>query len=89
MPYIEPHRRKAIDPLLEPLLKEVHELPPGELNYIVTKIMINAMPSYTRYTAINELIGVLECAKLEFFRRVAVDHEEGVRWYNGDVYERR
>jgi len=35
---------------------------------------------------INEVIGVLECAKLELYRRVAAPYEERKRIENGEVY---
>ena len=38
------------------------------------------------YTNINEVIGVLECAKLELYRRVAAPYEDEKIEQNGDVY---
>jgi hypothetical protein len=38
------------------------------------------------YQNINELIGVLECAKLELYRRVASPYEDEKIQSNGDVY---
>ena len=38
------------------------------------------------YEWINEVIGVLECAKLELYRRVAAPYEDDKRLQNGDVY---
>ena len=40
----------------------------------------------TRYAHLNEAIGVLECAKLELYRRVAAPYEDGKRAETGDVY---
>ena len=39
-----------------------------------------------RYSKINALIGVLECAKLELYRRVAAPYENDKIDENGDVY---
>jgi hypothetical protein len=39
------------------------------------------------YKHINEIIGVLECAKQEFYRRVAAPYEDTKIQENGDVYE--
>ena len=38
------------------------------------------------YRNINELIGVLECAKLELYRRVASPYEDEKIQSNGDVF---
>jgi hypothetical protein len=59
----------------------------GELNYIITEALIG----YTRvhglsYKTLNEVIGVLECAKQEYYRRLATPYEESKILENGDVY---
>jgi hypothetical protein len=38
------------------------------------------------YHNINDILGALEGAKLEFYRRVAVPYENGKIQENGDVY---
>jgi len=38
------------------------------------------------YQTINDIVGALEGAKLEFYRRIAVGYEEQKRHDNGDVY---
>jgi len=60
---------------------------PGELNYMIT-IMIDQYLNDKKlsYTSINEVIGVLECAKLELYRRVALPYEDTKIQQNGDVY---
>ena len=35
---------------------------------------------------INELVGVLECAKIELYRRIAAPYEDDKSRINGDVY---
>ncbi|MED5474943.1 MAG: hypothetical protein VX770_02840 [Candidatus Neomarinimicrobiota bacterium] len=60
---------------------------PGELNFQIT-MLIN---SYLKrkgvsYTNLNEVIGVLECAKLEIYRRLAAKYEDKKISENGDVY---
>lgn len=62
----------------------------GELNYSIT-MLINAYltrqgESYATY---NELIGVLECAKLELYRRQIAGYEDLKMGLNGDVYTPR
>ena len=59
----------------------------GELNYIVTRLidaylMVNGLS----YTQINAVIGVLECAKMELYRRIAAPYEDKKSRESGDVY---
>jgi len=87
MPYIDEVQRNVCDSLLKELLDKVcYKTKTGILNYIITKILLKAVgqtPTYSRY---NELVGVLECAKMELYRRVIVEYEEKKREKNGDVY---
>lgn len=81
MPYIIPERRKR--------LVEGNELPDsaGELNYLITKLVDRYIQVHGRnYRTLNEAIGVLECAKLELYRRVAAPYEDEKIKENGDVY---
>jgi hypothetical protein len=86
-PYIEPGVRKnlkgALDEL-DTLLKE-EGYTEGTLNYVFFWILKRAWYANTRYREINKLIGVLECCKLEFYRRIAVNHENEAIYRNGDV----
>ncbi|MCJ7770193.1 hypothetical protein MUP37_01300 [Candidatus Bathyarchaeota archaeon] len=87
MPYIKPENRKKYDTVLKELVSILKTLPPeevdGELNYVVTKILKGVYP--LRYYHINKAIGVLECAKLEFYRRVAAPYEDIKIRESGDV----
>ena len=59
----------------------------GELNYLITKTVdayLNREPR--NYARFNEVIGVLECAKLELYRRVIAEYEDTKIHKNGDVY---
>ena len=59
----------------------------GELNYIITKTVdayLNRTPR--SYANLNEAIGVLECAKLELYRRIVAEYEDTKITENGDVY---
>ncbi len=59
----------------------------GELNYLITSEIINyVMIHGDGYSVYNEILGALEGAKLEFYRRVVVPYEEQKRYQNGDVY---
>jgi len=59
----------------------------GELNYIITKTVdayLNRTPR--NYANLNDAIGVLECAKLELYRRIVAEYEDTKITENGDVY---
>lgn len=92
MPYIVQQKRDALDPHIETLLNALRELESddpanthsGNLNYVITRLLCQ---SYSmRYADINEAIGVIECAKLEFYRRQAAPYENQKAHENGDVW---
>jgi hypothetical protein len=61
----------------------------GELNYVITrKIDAYLASKGVSYSSLNEVIGVLECAKLELYRRIVADYEDAkiADPENGDVY---
>lgn len=60
---------------------------PGELNYEITlKLLKYLEVNGLSYRTINDIIGALEGAKLEFYRRIVVQYEDGKIKENGDVY---
>lgn len=59
----------------------------GELNYLVTKLCVEYIEQNgLDYQAINDVLGALDGASKEFYRRVAVPYEEVKCAGNGDVY---
>lgn len=87
MPYITEKQRKELDDFINILSPKINS--DGELNYVVTKLCLKfAKPNdqSTSYNLINSTIGVLECAKLEFYRRLAASYEDDKIKRNGDVY---
>ncbi len=80
MPYINQELRYELDEGRSPIR-------PGELNYVLTG-QIQAYLNRTghTYTTYNEVIGVLECAKLELYRRQLVPYEDSKKEQNGDVF---
>lgn len=79
MPYINQSARLT-------LLDGHPPLSAGELNYAITTLIKQYLSLGVNYAAINEVIGVLECAKLELYRRIAAPYEDGKCKENGDVY---
>lgn len=58
----------------------------GELNYAITMLCVRYLGSSYNYHTLNGVIGVLECAKLELYRRMAAPYEDAKMKENGDVY---
>ena len=81
MPYIKPEKREAI-------LAGAKPQDPGELNFAITVLVDRYLEDKgeIRYAHLNEVIGVLDCAKLELYRRVAAPYEDKKIAENGDVY---
>lgn len=91
MPYIKQSLRGPLDEFIDPLCKKIlyAELSdaPGIMNYIISRIASVEIRQNPRYITINEAIGVLECAKLELYRRLAADYEDQKCKQNGDVFD--
>ena len=88
MPYIKQNDRQHLDEALvrqARLLITNEDLSPGDLNYIISTIIWKAFEKNTSYTKANELVGVLECVKQEFYRRQVVPYEEEKIGENGDL----
>jgi hypothetical protein len=85
MPYIHKDERKMFQPMLREFVGKF-ELTPGQLNYLITTIIEDQVFGNESYTKFNEIIGVLECVKQEFYRRVVIPYEEKKKEQNGDVY---
>ncbi len=81
MPYITADARARIEGGTEPVT-------PGELNYAITRLVDDYLiqKGGIRYAHLNEVIGVLECAKLELYRRLAAPYEDQKLSETGDVY---
>ena len=85
MPYISQERRRAIRPT-DGRTAEAAETA-GELNYLITMLCVEYEDNREYgYQAINDILGALEGAKQEFYRRIAVPYEDMKRKENGDVY---
>lgn len=58
----------------------------GELNYAFTVIALSYFKRVGRYQAINDILGALQGAAMEFYRRVVGSYEDNKITENGDVY---
>ena len=90
MPYIKQARRDELAHGLERILNLIKRdtfLSTGDLNYIITRIIVAYLRSHPlSYHLLNSIVGVLECAKTEFERRVVEPYEREKLRDNGDVY---
>lgn len=89
MPYIKPDQRPPLDEVVRALPRIGS---PGELNYLLTRILIkyikdkNVIGEVT-YTNCNEAVGVLGCVGLELYRRVVAPYEDEKIIENGDLID--
>jgi hypothetical protein len=59
----------------------------GELNYCITVLCDEFIAQHrVNYDLLNSVVGVLESAKLEFYRRLVSFYEDAKCDANGDVY---
>ena len=89
MPYIDGPGRLKFQPFLDKLLADLdyYGITPGELNYLFTILSIQYVKRKGKsYTHMNDVIGALEGAKLEFYRRMVAPYEDEKIEENGDVY---
>lgn len=96
MPYIIQSKRDVLDPAIEHLHNTLVDMElddmldnnmEGNLNYTITRLlmMVYGDATYTRYSHINDALGVLECVKQEFYRKVAAPYEDQKEFENGPV----
>ena len=93
MPYIDQSKRDVLEASIASVVDALRQLESddpdnnfeGNLNYTFTSI-INRVYN-TSYRSINDVVGVLECVKQEFYSRVATPYEKQKAYENGDVYE--
>jgi len=86
VPYVLPEDRKWLDAILKDFFGEF-DLEAGQLNYLISRMLADQILAQECYARFNELVGMLECAKLEFYRRVIAPYEDAKIIKNGDVYK--
>jgi hypothetical protein len=85
MPYIKQQDRDRLDPKIKELASVINtDQRAGELNYIITKLLLT-FKGDGKYKDYNELIGMLECCKQEFYRKHVGPYEDVKIGENGDV----
>ena len=86
MPYIQEEVREALDSHIDRLADALDN--EGECNYAISRLlcMSHKIDVAPKYSKINKIVGILECIKLEFYRRLSL-YEQAKIEENGDVNE--
>lgn len=96
MPYIKREQREELEPELGALIQKMLSMPEfhsngraGILNYVITDMLDSCFGplSDAKYKDYNEAIGMLECCKLEFYRKAAAPYEDMKEKQNGRVLD--
>jgi len=91
MPYITNETRqvlnKVIDDLIDELSKSDSSQLAGNCNYTICRLLVESFTNVSgrKYRTFNEIVGVLESAKLELYRRLVAPYEDAKIDQNGDV----
>ena len=91
MPYIIREKRGSFDPVITELVSQLLIDPEnlaGNLNYVLTATIrrYQALSKRKSYKDYNELIGALECCKLELYRKEIACYEDQKETENGEVF---
>lgn len=82
MPYIKKDQRDKLIPKAES-----YPTCGGDLNFQITCLVLEYVKyNGSSYKQINDIVGALEAAKLEFYRRLVAPYENKKIEENGDVY---
>jgi hypothetical protein len=82
MPYITEERRRSLMRGYPDKMENAGELN-WEISELIKRYIVIHGNSYITY---NDVVGALECAKQEFYRRVLIPYEEIKIKTNGDIY---
>lgn len=86
MPYIPKETRAEFDNHIDSLAELLAaNFEPGALNYCISRLIWKLFRKKPSYTLGNNLIGVLECVKAEFYRRMLAPYEDSKISQNGDL----
>lgn len=87
MPYIKSEKRKAMKKPLGDIMHQVTD--PGDLNYVMYKMAKMYVKKFAivrlSYALLNEVMGVYESSKAEFYRRLVAPYEDVKIIENGDI----
>ncbi len=89
MPYILKEKRTILDPAIRQLADAFIKLADdgnfaGNLNYTITKLLFTLYPE-PNYQRFNDMVGALECCKLELYRKKVSPYEDLKEQENGPL----
>ena len=95
MPYIKQEQRAQVDAQIKELANSILNTigddktqRAGVLNYTITKLLSEVYTlDKVRYNDLNEIIGMFECSKQEFYRMGVIPYENLKRLENGSVLD--
>ena len=86
MPYIDSDRRKFLESkTYKELLNSVMEMEIGDMNFLISNLVWLRFIKAPSYSTGNAMVGVLECAKLEFYRKQLAELEDRKIQENGPL----
>lgn len=94
MPYIAQSKRDLLEQPIEAVRDALRQLESdgpennfeGNMNYIISTLIDRCYK--VSYRDINDVVGMLDCVKQEYYRRVAIPYENQKIHDNGDVYSK-
>jgi len=89
MPYIVKDKRNVLDPAVQRLADAFRTLDDdanfaGNLNYVISTFLLSLYPA-PNYQRFNDIIGALECCKLELYRKRIAPYEDIKERENGPL----
>lgn len=85
MPYITEESKDKVDKGLVALGLSEFDCA-GDLNYAIHQLLAKYIDQNNRsYQTYNDIVGVLDCAKMEIYRRLVAKYEDNKAEDNGDV----
>ena len=82
MPYILDSERKNYSPLIGDAYKH-----PGQLNFSISKLACYYISDLGEsYKTYNDIIGALECAKQELYRKIVSKYEDKKEKESGTIW---
>lgn len=80
MPYIKSETKMILHKIIDEI-RTTPAMDAGELNFLLTELCRTYLKNHgTSYAKINDIVGALEGAKLEFYRRIASPYEDETKW---------
>jgi len=83
MPYIRKNEREILEPLVNQLANQCATS--GDFTYAIYLLAKRMLPFAPTYYHLSNIMGCLDCASKEFYRRIVAPYEDKKIVENGDV----